>query len=217
MVKAYIQVQSSADKGVVSKLSYRAKGPFIITKDLGHDSFEVQRYDNPTSAKRKYTSLELYLLAPALFPSQPLDTINQQYLNSTHDPIVNPLMKSLKIELYNNKLLNGNSSNHALSTSPHVDQPSNAVNHLALRPRTVTPYPSTTKLHQSASKALSDHDTLDHVGSMDTSARQSTSTSKEHPAPSPPSSISLISESSDKIFFIHYTPKGSMQQHWYLM
>ena len=123
---------------MVSKLSYRVKGPFIITKDLGHNSFEVQRYDKPTSAKRKYKSPELYLLPPALFSSHPLDTIVQRYLNSTHAPIINPLMNSLQIELYNDKCLNGDSSSHTLSTSPHVDQPSNAVDHLALQPHPVT-------------------------------------------------------------------------------
>ena len=30
------------------KLSYGAKGPFIITTDLGQGSYEVQRYDDPT-------------------------------------------------------------------------------------------------------------------------------------------------------------------------
>ena len=41
VVKAHVQVNSSADKGVVGKLSYKAKGPFIITADMGQNSFEV--------------------------------------------------------------------------------------------------------------------------------------------------------------------------------
>ena len=93
VVKAHIQVQSLTDKEVVTKLSYRDKDCFIITKDLGHNSFEVQRYDNPTSTKLNHKSPELYLLPPALFLSQPLDIIDQRYLNSTHVPIINLLMK----------------------------------------------------------------------------------------------------------------------------
>jgi len=54
VVKSHVQVNSSVGKGVISKLSYKAKGPFIITADLGHNSYEVQRYDNPNSVKRKY-------------------------------------------------------------------------------------------------------------------------------------------------------------------
>ena len=42
IAKAYIQVQSKAESGIVGKLIYRAQGTFIITKDLGTESFEVQ-------------------------------------------------------------------------------------------------------------------------------------------------------------------------------
>ena len=58
-VKAHVQVNSVASKGVVSKLRCCATGPFTSTADLGHNSFEVQRYDNPSSAKRKYKNTEL--------------------------------------------------------------------------------------------------------------------------------------------------------------
>ena len=90
VVKAHV-VNSVASKGIVSKLSYCDKVPFIVKSDLGRNSFEVQRYDNPSSSKRKYKNTELYLLPPALFHSNPLDTINQRYINSTHDPIIDPL------------------------------------------------------------------------------------------------------------------------------
>ena len=35
VVKAHVQVQSYVDAGIVEKLSYRARSPFIITKVLG--------------------------------------------------------------------------------------------------------------------------------------------------------------------------------------
>ena len=54
VIKSHVQVNSVASKGVVSKLSYRAKGPFTITADLGKNSFEVQQYDDPSSSKKKY-------------------------------------------------------------------------------------------------------------------------------------------------------------------
>ena len=105
VVKAHIQVQYFVGKGVVIKLSYRAKGPFVIIAALGRNSYEVQRYGKPKSATHKYKNTELCLLPPALFPLNPLDTVNQRYLSSTHTPICNPLMKSLQIELYNNTWL----------------------------------------------------------------------------------------------------------------
>ena len=53
VVKAHVQTQSIAKRGIVRKLSYSAKGMCIITAGLGHGSYEVQRYDDPTSSKRK--------------------------------------------------------------------------------------------------------------------------------------------------------------------
>ena len=45
VVKAHVKVNSVASKGFVSKLSYKAKEPLVITADLGNNSFEVQSYD----------------------------------------------------------------------------------------------------------------------------------------------------------------------------
>ena len=102
-MKYHVQVYSRADTGLVGKLSYRAKGPYIITKDLGNNSFEVQRYGDEISAPRKYKNIELYLLPPALFPSAFLDTMDQCYLDCNNSPIVSPLLKPMRIELYNDK------------------------------------------------------------------------------------------------------------------
>ena len=68
VIKAHVQVDSVVEKGVVGKLSYQAKGPLIITVDLGDNSFEVQTYDDPNSAKQKYKNMELYILLPSIFP-----------------------------------------------------------------------------------------------------------------------------------------------------
>ena len=54
VVKAHVQVQSKSSLGQVGKLSYKARGPFQITEDLGHGSYHVQRYNEPTSSKWKY-------------------------------------------------------------------------------------------------------------------------------------------------------------------
>ena len=81
IVNAHVQLQSRVDTGIVGKLSYRARGLFMITKDLGMSSFEVQCYGKPDSAVRKYKNIELYLLPLALFPSKVLDTIDERYLD----------------------------------------------------------------------------------------------------------------------------------------
>merc|ERR1711884_1000049 len=47
VVKAHVTVKSNAKAGVVGKLSYQAKGPFIIIDVLDHDSYLVRDYNNP--------------------------------------------------------------------------------------------------------------------------------------------------------------------------
>ena len=103
VVKVHVQVQSRSDRVLVEKLSYRARGPFIIIKDLGNNAFEVYCYGVENSATRKYKNTELYLLPPALFPSEVLDTIDKRYLDSKHFPMVSPLLKPMRIELYDEK------------------------------------------------------------------------------------------------------------------
>ena len=97
VVKAHVQVQSRSDTGLVGKLSYRARENYIITKNLGNISFEVQQYDEEGSTTRKYKNTELYLLPPALIPSIILDTIDKCYLDCNKSPIVSPLLRPMRI------------------------------------------------------------------------------------------------------------------------
>ena len=42
VVKAHVQVQSKLATGEVGKISYAARGPFIIVENLENDSYHVQ-------------------------------------------------------------------------------------------------------------------------------------------------------------------------------
>ena len=217
VVKAHVQVNSVASKGVVGKLSYRAKGPFVITKDLGHNSFEVQSYDDPSSSNRKYKNTKLYLLPPALFLSHPLDTIDQRYLDSTHAPIVNPLKKSMKIDLYNDKWLSvPNTSTPTHSTI--VNKPFSELNSLAFPPHPDTQFLSTSDLHVDTQN--SDHMQREELAPP--VRRCHTRRINTHPS-HPPSLVSppvcLHDELillKDKLCFVQYTP-GTMSLRWYLI
>jgi len=130
IVKAHVQVQSKQELGVVGKLSYRARGPFKIVTVLGHNSFAVQNWTNPAAATRKYKATEAYLLPPSLFPSEPLDTLDQRYLNYENAPVVSPLKKPLQIELYNDVHFH---PKPPVTTSNTEDQPSSALNKSAFQ------------------------------------------------------------------------------------
>ena len=81
VVKAHVQVQSNAATSAVKKVSYQARGSFQIKEILDGDSYLVTRYNSNASATRKHKGSELYLLPPNIFPSDPVDTLDQRYLN----------------------------------------------------------------------------------------------------------------------------------------
>jgi len=96
----------------------------------------------PMLPKRKYKNTELYLLPPSFFSVDLLDTIGQRYLTSKYAPVVNPLKRSIKIELYNNKYLREKSKNTPTYFKIN-DKPSSLLDHIAFHPHPYTSYPST--------------------------------------------------------------------------
>ena len=127
-MKAYAQVHSCSSKGDVRKLSYQARGPFQIKEILMVDSYNVQRYNSPSQATRKYKGTELYLLPPSLFPQESMDTMDQRYFNFSHTPMVSPLKQLLDIEMYNDTYFPTNSKN---IIKPSTDQASCKIDGLA--------------------------------------------------------------------------------------
>lgn len=205
IVKAHVQVQSKAAKGQVGKLSYQARGPFKIISDLGHQSFEVQRLDKPTSGTRKYKSADLYLLPPSLFPPEPLDTMDQRYLNYENAPIVSPLRKPLGIEMYNEVHFHPKPPN---TTNLTENLPSTNIDIEAFKSHTHTipqlPVTSTTTI-----PSTSNDKQLDWQAPIEPLT--------ESPAMHYIDLRNSIVISTDKLFFVKYTPAGTMRPRWYLV
>ena len=67
MVKSHIQVQSHTDTDLVGKLRYRARGPYIIMKDLGNNSFEVQQYMVKKGPQQINIKIQNYTSFPWLY------------------------------------------------------------------------------------------------------------------------------------------------------
>jgi hypothetical protein len=86
-----VQVQSNSSRGIVAKMMYKSKGPFVVMSSLHNGSYMLQRWNAPDSALLKYHSSYMYLLPAGLQPTYPFDTPELRYLNSSHGIIVNPL------------------------------------------------------------------------------------------------------------------------------
>ena len=196
VVKAHVQVNSNLNKGVVGKLSYQGRGPFQIKEILEANSYLVQRYNYPDGPTRKYKGSELYLLPPSIFPANPVDTVDQRYLNFQNAPILSPLKRPLQIDLYNEKFFPENSKH---ISNPSKDNPSCTIDHATFLPHTLAPsMPTTDSLF----------DSIDAIP-------PSVEPSDNFPSPLPlPTDMNV----SDKdLFFIQFTPSGTMRRKWYLI
>jgi hypothetical protein len=189
VVKAHVQVQSDVSKGEVKKLSYSARGPFTIIDNLGHGSFLVQPYNKPNAATRKYKATELYLLPPALYPSNPYDTIDQRYLNYEHAPILSPLAKSLNIEEYNSQWFENHPKFEQIAPKPATD-----TIQLPLQ------FPKNEELHKETCS-------VPPIPEIDSNLIKHSLQSLYHG----------IAKSKDKLFFITYTPANTLTAKWFLV
>ena len=80
-VTSHIQVQSKSETGEWKKLSYQSQGPLQVKTFLGNKSYEVQCYNEPSFAIRKYKSTYLYLLPLAIFLHESVKTVNLNFCN----------------------------------------------------------------------------------------------------------------------------------------
>ena len=87
-------------------LSSQTHGPFQVKSVLGNNSYKVQQSNKPEAATRKYKDTDLYLLTPAIFPHKLLNTTNLRFFDYSHAPIISPIHKTLRIEMYNDMYFN---------------------------------------------------------------------------------------------------------------
>ena len=103
IIKSHVQVYSNAEKEVVQKLSYWARGPFRIIKYTGSDSYGIQLYDDANGVVWKYKGTKIYLLPLEIYPREPLDIIDERYLNCEFYRVLSPFKNSLQLDIYNDK------------------------------------------------------------------------------------------------------------------
>ena len=100
-------IQSDRTKDKVAKLCNAVRGPYHILRSTGHGSYFFKKLYKPDSPERKKYDIRLVPSLPlSLKPCEPVDTTNMQYLSQLYGPLADPLKKSLRIELYNQKWSN---------------------------------------------------------------------------------------------------------------
>ena len=96
-------IKSNRKREKVAKLSYAVRGPYHIIRTTSHGSYFVRKLHQPDCPELKFMVYDLYPLRPSLKPCKPVDSTDTWYLNQSHAPLINPLKKTLYIELYNDK------------------------------------------------------------------------------------------------------------------
>ena len=196
IIMARTAIQSNKRKEKFAKLCYAVRGPYQIIRTTGHGSYFVQKLHRPDAPELKTMAYDLYPLPPALKPCEPVDSTDTRYLNQSHEPIANPLKKSLHIELYNEKLFD---------KSLHTTIPPFRYNHRSLKLSTepVSPFPSIIELHNDTN----------------TYPPLPLSEAVDDTLSSPPSPLTLHAslENTDCLFFIQYLPEDTIRSRWFLV
>ena len=167
---------------------------------------------------RKYKGTELYLLPPAIFPHEPLDTMDQRFMNYSHAPITSPLQRPLQIQAYNDTFIIGNHPSQSLPiTTPSPSKPSQHLPIAIHQPSKDTPH-STVDL-----QAFQEHNVT--IPKFHTTIELFSESKTTIPlmedqliAPVSTPTVQSITDSKDsKLFFIQFPPNQTLQARWYLV
>ena len=182
---------------IIKKLSFQARGPFQIVKILEGNSYLVKRYNSDQSTTRKYKGSELYLLPPSIFPHDPVDTMDQRYLNFSNSLVVSPFKKPLQIELYNDTYFPSKSKH---INKPSLDQPSCQIDSLAFTPYSSNKIPPSSTLFEESNIKQPDIETEE----LDDYTK-------------PCFTASEYNNLDNSLFFVTYVPEGTIKRKWYLI
>ena len=163
---------------------------------MGIVSYHVKRYNDANSTVRKYKRINLYLLPPAIFPSDPLNEMNVWYLNYSNKPIISLLKKVLKIGMYNDTYFNKQST----SQSASKDVVSFQLDELALQSHATPKLPSITDIFKEFKTNMTNIPPIEVIPHESNECKHTD-----------------IVVSQSKLFFIKYTPDNALCQRWYLV
>ena len=197
IVMGRVAVQSKASRGVVGKLVYQSRGPFIVIEDAGRSTYKVRKYGKPNSPLSKFMAEDLYLLPPQILPGEYIDTTDMRYMNFEFAPQNHPFTKTFDVEGYNTAWYDDIPPSRPPellddSLMPDIDE------------ATATPLSATTdETHINEENPEEDNTEID-IAPGGTNVGEN----NLHQA---------IEKSEDKLLFIQYTPANTLRPRWYLV
>ena len=219
-VMGRVAVQSKKSIQRVGKLVYQSKGPFVVVEDTGNDAYLVRRYGKPNGPLMKYMTQDLYLLPPTILPCEHMDTPDMRYLNSDFAPQNQPF-GDLDIESYNT---------HWFENEPPSRVPTFIRDSFipSVSPNSTRPLSENYQWNSINSEWTPRENTenlaLPPVPPVQTIPQPVSPAPCLSPSPSPTPTedspivsrlVESIAASKDKLFFIQYTPFGTLRPRWY--
>ena len=226
IVMGRVAVQSSREKGVIQKLVYQSRGPYVIERVTGYDTYYVRRYGKPQSALQKFMSSDLFLLPPQILPCEHVDTPSLRYLNSDFAPLRHPFSKNFDIESYNTSWFD----DQPISRPPDflLDE-----SFLDTSAKKATPL-SQAVFENQLLQLSNDNSPATEMNQIIPSSPSQGNNNEEDflpaaefepivNAPAIPTSnvdqdlIAVINNSCDKLFFVRFTPSDTLRPKWFLV
>jgi len=201
VVMGKIAVQSNSIRGIVGKLVFQTRGPFVIVKKTQGSSYIVRPYGTETGTTQKFQTEDLYLLPKEILPCEHLDLPDMRYMNFDFAPTNHPFGKAFDITGYNNAWYNDKPPSKppeflpkALIPLPDLDFTKTNAN-----PPTRTQTDTYTQEVPTVSEDQTDdrhhNATTQHLLAFQQDLQLST----------------------DKLFFIQFTPTNTLRPKWYLV
>jgi len=201
VVMGRIAVQSKSTKGIVGKLVFQTRGPFVIIEKTQGSSYTVRAYGIDNGHTQKFQTEDLYLLPKEILPCEHLDLPDMRYMNFDFAPTNHPFGKAFDVTGYNNAWYNDKPPSKPPELLPKALLPLPDFNLPEENANTPTPSQITTDTQAIPTISEDQSEQFD-----DTAATLEASILRQN-----------LQSSVDKLFFIQFTPANTLRPKWYLV
>jgi len=203
IVMGRIAVQSNSAKGVVGKLVFQTRGPFVVIGKTQGSSYIVRQYGVNDGPKQKFQTEDLYLLTKEILPCEHLDLPDMKYMNFDYAPTNHPFGKAFNIAGYNNAWYNDKPQSKPPELLPKALVPLIDINR-ASKIDTISPEPTPDETTETQEPTV-------------VSENQETHQTEAIPTATTLTLHQNLQSSKDKLLFIQFTPANTLRPKWYLV
>lgn len=167
----------------------------VVVAVLAKGSYHLRHLDRPNGVLQKVLAEDMFLLPKSLQPCKPYDSMEFRYLHFDLAPQLHPLKDALGIDSYNSRHLGPSDSTITISEpmqKGHVPESFQSIAKLS-RLAASSPPPNMVLVEPTP-------DLDSQIAFLE-----------------PAALAAAISASQDKLFFIAYSPAGTLRKRWYLV